>query len=184
MMQITKESAPISAAIISVPEAMALSNLAQDALMALVKDGSIKGRKIGTTMKVYRMSLMSYLSKIQKAEGASDRKGATSVEPQVDARDEIWDLKRALSESQQIIDIKQALFVAEQQTCIRLRQQLSEIEKNLSEALVQIEHMMLRQETRPQPIEVSTSQLAVHPNSMNEASPSFMHRVLGWLGLR
>lgn len=189
-MQVTKDSTQISAAIISVPEAIALSNLSQETLMALVKDGTIKGRKIGTAMKIYRMSLASYLAKSQKAESAPERMGASAAsEASVDAtdlRDEVWALKKALAESQQAIEAKQALITNEQHAHMRTKQQLVDSEKKLNEALTQIEHMMMHQEAsmRPQSMDLPSTQASGYMEAMVEPRPSFFQRVLGWLGLR
>lgn len=189
-MQVTKDSAQISAAIISVPEAMALSGLSQETLMALVKDGTIKGRKIGTAMKIYRMSLASYLAKSLKAENTTERIGATAAADTSidtsDLRDEIWALKKALAESLQAVDAKQALISNEQQAHMRTKQQLADTEKKLNEALTQIEHMMMHQEAslRPQSMDLPAMQTSSYVEAMAEARPSFFQRVLGWLGLR
>lgn len=95
----------ISAPIITLAEAASISGMSESEINSLIKHGQIKGKMIGSSWRVYRMSLLAHITKKAPVAAAAvvesetktneSRIGATAAIENTQS-DEIWALRQAL----------------------------------------------------------------------------------------
>lgn len=102
--QVTTEG-KISAPIITMAEASLISGISESDVMALLKQGAIKGKQYGTNWRIYRMSLLAHLNRekepvaqTEETRTSESRVGASVAGTDDALSDELWATRKALEQ--------------------------------------------------------------------------------------